>query len=417
MTSRTAIVLGAGMVGVCCGLALRRRGLDVVVVDRKQPGQETSYGNSGVLSRSSIFPINGPGLLRQLPRYALNRHPAVRWRFSLLTRPRWTAGFLAACTHSGTQRRARSLDELIRLSMGINRRLFEEAALSAHLRETGWLKLWRTAQGPALARAEAAALATFDIAAQLLDEDGIARLEPAAARVFTAGLLVTASASVDDPAAVVSGYAAHLADRGGILLKAEVRALLRTNTGWRVETTAGPRDADHVVVALGPWSADILRPLGIAVPLGFERGYHVHLASPAGGGPQRAVHDVDGGYVVSPMRAGARVTTGVELAGRDDPPRHGQIDRAARLAAETFGLGVRLDTKPWLGARPTLPDSLPMIGAFPGLPGLHAAFGHQHIGFSTGAGTGEIVAAMIAGAEPPIEVGAFAPGRSLRRLQ
>jgi D-amino-acid dehydrogenase len=137
----------------------------------------------------------------------------------------------------------------------------------------------------------------------------------------------------------------------------------------------------------------------------------MHLAMPERGGPQRSIYDVEGGYVVSPMRAGARVTSGVELAHRDAPGNTAQIDAAARMARETFGLGAAVEAKPWMGSRPTLPDSLPMIGEMPGALGLYAAFGHQHIGFSTGSGTGEIIAAAIAGQAPPIDASAFAAGR------
>jgi D-amino-acid dehydrogenase len=409
---KQVVVLGAGMVGVCCALSLRQRGLMVTVIDRREPGRETSFGNSGVFSRSSVFPINGPGLLQKLPVYMANRHPAVRWRASLLSNPRWIAGFLAECTAQSAARRSRALDGLIKLSMDLNRRLMTDAGLLAHLRETGWLKVWRSAEGAGLARTEASALGAFGIATQVLDGAEVARLEPhAAAAAFTAGVLITGSASVDDPGAVVAGYAALARDRGVEVLRAEVRALFRTTTGWRVETTAGSHDGDAVVVALGPWSAEILRPLDFRVPMGFERGYHVHLTIPDGRGPQRAIYDVDGGYVVSPMRAGARVTSGVELALRDAPANTAQIDAAALLARETFGLGAALEAKPWIGSRPTLPDSLPMIGEIPGALGLYAAFGHQHIGFSTGSGTGEIIAAAVAGEASPLDASAFMAGR------
>ncbi len=409
--AKQVVVIGAGMVGVCCALSLRRRGMVVTLIDRREPGQETSFGNSGVFSRSSVFPINGPGMLQKLPAYLANRHPAVRWRGSLLSNPRWILGFLAECTKNSTGRRSRALDGLIKHSMGLNRKLMGEAQLLSHLLETGWLKVWRGVDGAGTAQAEAAPLNSFGIATQVLDATGIARLEPHAAPVFKAGLLISDSASVDDPGAVVSGYAALARDRGVVILRAEARALYRTTTGWRIETTRDSHDGDAVVVALGPWSAELLRPLGFRVPMGFERGYHVHLAMPEGAGPQRAIHDVDGGFVVSPMRAGARVTSGVELAGRDALANNMQIDAAVRLARETFALGAPVEVKPWLGSRPTLPDSLPMIGELPGAIGLYAAFGHQHIGFSTGSGTGEIIAAAIAGEAPPIDASAFAAGR------
>jgi D-amino-acid dehydrogenase len=410
--SGTVIVLGAGMVGVSSALSLQARGYAVTVIDRKPPGRETSFGNSGVFSRSSVFPINGPGIWRQLPTYLTNRHPAVRWRKSLLRNPAWLLRFLAEANAASAIRRSRALDNLIRPSMDLNRRRIVDAGLTAHLRETGWLKVWRDPP-PGVAEAEARALGRFDIRTEVLDPPTIARLEPHAADVFRAGLHIVDSASVDDPGAIVDGFAQMFVRGGGTILHSECRALYATTTGWRVETGIGSHDADNVVVALGPWSADILRPLGYRIPLGFERGYHVHLANPEGAGPRRAIYDVDGGYVVSPMAAGARVTSGVELAARDALPDTSQIDAAAHLARATFGLGKQVEPQPWLGSRPTMPDCLPMIGPLPRHHGLYAAFGHQHIGFSTGAATGEIIAAQIAGTPPPVDATSFAPSRYL----
>lgn len=414
--SKQVIVLGAGMIGISCALSLQARGMSVTVIDRKSPGRETSFGNSGVFSRSSVFPINGPGIWRNLPGYLTNQSPAVRWRASALREPRWLLGFLAEATAESAARRSRALDDLIRASMSINRNRITALHLSHHLRETGWLKVWRT-QAAAIAANEAQALDGFGIHTKVVDAAGIAALEPAAAPVFQAGLHILDSASVDEPSAIVEGFALGFARDGGKLVQAEIRALLKTTTGWRVEGVLdGQRidnDADAVVVALGPWSADILAPLGFSVPLGFERGYHVHLATPEGVGPRRAVYDVDGGYVVSPMIEGARVTTGVELAARDAPANYAQIDRAEALARETFSLGARREETPWRGARPTLPDSLPMIGQLPRAHGLYAAFAHQHIGFSTGAATGEIIASLIEGSPTLIDATPFAPSRYL----
>ncbi len=413
----SVIVLGAGMVGVSCALSLQQRGCVVTALDRRPPGRETSYGNSGVFSRSSVFPINGPGIWANLPRYMTNTHPAVRWRGSMLRSPGWLAGFLAEASRASFVRRSRALDALIRPSMEINRRRIAAAGLSHHLRETGWLKLWRSPAQEAI-MSEARALADFAIRTEVLDAAAITRLEPHSKNAFRAGLHILDSASVDDPGAIVEGLALAFARAGGTLVQAEARALFRTTTGWRVELVDNAIpiqiDADNLVVALGPWSAEILSPLGYRVPLGFERGYHVHLAMRSGSGPQRAIYDVDGGYVATPMAPGARITSGVELSARDAPPDHRQIERAAELARATFGLGGQVEEQPWLGSRPTLPDSLPMIGALPHHHGLFAAFGHQHIGFSTGAATGELIADLVTGTPSTIDGTPFAPSRYLR---
>ena len=358
--SGRVIVLGAGMVGVCCALSLQARGNAVTLIDRKSAGRETSFGNSGVLSRSSVFPINGPGIWRNLPAYAMNRHPAVRWRGSLLREPRWIIGFLAEATAESVARRSRALDALIRVSMDINRERITAMQLTRHVRETGWLKVWRSPPR-GIAETEANALDGFGIKTRVLAPEAIAEIEPDATPVFRAGLHILDSASVDDPGALVEGFALAFARAGGTMLQAEARAVLATTAGWRIQGVANgqriDRDADAVVVALGPWSADILAPLGLRLPLGFERGYHVHLAMPEGHGPRRAIYDVDGAYVVSPMVDGARVTSGVELAGRDATPNHAQIDRAEELARRSQREGkspppLRCGRRPSRGAQP-----------------------------------------------------------------
>jgi D-amino-acid dehydrogenase len=174
----------------------------------------------------------------------------------------------------------------------------------------------------------------------------------------------------------------------------------------------GAISARHVVVALGPWSADILRPLGYRVPLAFERGYHREFKPNPARSLQRPIHDADGSFLMTPMEQRIRVTSGVELTGRDAPSSFAQIDAVVPLARGVVEFGDAVGDI-WRGARPTLPDSLPMIGPAPRHSGLWLAFGNQHIGFTTGPATGAAIAAMIGGAPPPFDATRFAPGRYL----
>jgi D-amino-acid dehydrogenase len=172
----------------------------------------------------------------------------------------------------------------------------------------------------------------------------------------------------------------------------------------------GELRARHVVVALGPWSADLLRPLGYRIPLATERGYHREYKPNPARKLLRPIHDAESAFLMTPMENGIRVTSGVELTDREAPSNFSQIDTVEPLARGVVEFGEQVgDT--WRGARPTLPDSLPMIGPAPRHRNLWLAFGNQHIGFTTGPATGEAIAAMIAGAAPPFDMTAFAPGR------
>jgi D-amino-acid dehydrogenase len=166
------------------------------------------------------------------------------------------------------------------------------------------------------------------------------------------------------------------------------------------------------VVALGPWSADLLRPLGYRVPLAYERGYHREFKPNPARSLQRPIHDAEGSFLMSPMENGIRVTSGVELTDRDAPSSFAQLDQVVPLARGVVEFGEAVGD-PWRGARPTLPDSLPMIGPAPRHAGLWLAFGNQHIGFTTGPATGTAIAAMIGGTAPPFDATPFAPSRYL----
>jgi D-amino-acid dehydrogenase len=403
-------VLGAGIVGVSAGIAARQRGLSVVVIDRREPGSETSYGNAGILSSGSILPLNKPSLWGTLPGYLGNTSAALRWNPVWVMRNLdWVARFLANAIPSRTRPRAIALHGLIDASLKLHREWIVKADAGHRIRETGWLKAWRS-DALESAKQEQAFLAEFGIESQVLDRQAISALEPNILPVYKTGLLHTQTASVDSPGAVVKAYARMLAGRGGVIRQSDIRSIEQAGDGWRVVLGDGAVLARHVVVALGPWSADLLRPLGYRVPLAAERGYHQEFAPNPARTLQRPIHDADGSFLMTQMENGIRVTSGVELTDRDAPSSFAQLDMVVPMARGVVEFGSAVG-EPWRGARPTLPDSLPMIGPAPRHPGLWLAFGNQHIGFTTGPATGAAIAAMISGDRPGFDASAFAPGR------
>ncbi len=406
------IVLGAGIVGVSAAYAARQRGLSVILADRREPGSETSYGNAGILSSGSIMPLNQPSLWNALPKYLTNRHPALRWDPAWAVRNAdWVIRFLANAAPSRLRPRATALHGLIRASLELHREWIVKAGAAQRIRETGWLKAWRS-DAVTAAKAEQAFLAEYGIESRLLDRQDISALEPDILPVYKVGLLHTQTASVDSPGAVVKAYARMFAGEGGEIRQSGVEAIAPDGDGWRVTLADGVISARHVVVALGPWSADLLRPLGYRVPLAFERGYHREFKPNPARSLHRPIHDADGSFLMTPMEQGIRVTSGVELTARDAPSSFAQLDAVVPVARSVVEFGEAVG-EPWRGARPTLPDSLPMIGPAPRHAGLWLAFGNQHIGFTTGPATGAAIAAMIGGVQPSFDVSAFSPGRYL----
>lgn len=410
--SADVIVLGAGIVGVSAAYAVRQRELSVILIDRREPGSETSYGNAGILSSGSILPLNKPSLWSALPSYVTNRNAALRWDPAWGIRNiDWLVRFLANATASRVKPRATALHGLIGASLKLHREWIVKADAAQRIRETGWLKAWRS-DAIAAAKEEQAFLAEYGIASQILDRQGISALEPNIVPVYKVGLLHTQTASVDSPGAVVKAYAQMFMGSGGQFRQSQIKAIVPDREGWRVELSDGAISARHVVVALGPWSADLLRPLGYRVPMGFERGYHREFKPNPARSLQRPIHDAEEGFLITPMEQGIRVTTGVELTARDAPSSFSQLDQVVPVARGVVEFGDAVG-EPWRGARPTLPDSLPMIGPAPRHSGLWLAFGNQHIGFTTGPATGAAIAAMIGGGTSSFDAQAFSPSRYL----
>ena len=419
LAGRKIAVLGAGMVGVCTALELQARGAHVTLIDRQTPGRETSYGNAGVLARSSLVPINNPGLLADLPRMLGNRRASLRYDLGFVLRnASWTLQFLDHARGRAFDQTASALDALIRLSIDRHRQLLSDCGLDAHLSDRGWIFLYRSAETYRRAAHSRAVMAAHGVDAVPLGAGELRDLEPGLNDIFPRALWIRDSYSVNNPGAVVEGYARAFADRGGTILQAEVLGLVARETGVAVSLRdRAELDVGHAVLCLGPWGRDFLERSGYRATMAYERGYHRHF----GGDPvrgnrilSRPICDTGGGYVLAPMQQGLRLTSGVELCDRAAPPDTRQIEMAERAAREAVDLGVALEDTPWLGSRPTFPDSRPVIGPLPGAPHLSVAFGHQHIGFMTGPGTATLMADLLEGVHPTIHPAAVRPDRFIR---
>ncbi|MBS7537427.1 NAD(P)/FAD-dependent oxidoreductase [Ancylobacter lacus] len=406
------LVLGAGIVGTSIALHLALRGQSVTLVDRRAPGEETSYGNAGLVEAASLYPVAFPRDFRALLDVALGRNPAANYHLSALPGlTRWMFNYWRASAPDRVLIYARVMQTLLSHSIAEHDHLAALAGAEHYFREGGWLKLYRTPQGLDVERREFPLARQYGLTAVEKSVDEALELEPALRPVFHGAVLWSDPHSVSSPGGVTKAYAAHFERLGGRLVQADARSLGAIPGGWRVETAKGRHDADRVVVALGPWARDLLDPLGVRVPLQVKRGYHMHYGAQGNAGLRRPVLDEEGGYVITPMEAGIRLTTGVEFARRDAPKSPVQLARTEALARDLFPLGPRLEPEPWMGCRPAFPDMLPAIGPVPRRPGLWLAIGHQHLGFTLGPVTGRLVAEMMTGADPVADPAPFAPGR------
>ena len=408
---RTAIVLGAGMIGVASGLHLQRRGWSVALVDRKEPGRETSYGNTGIIQSEIVRPLPMPRDAASLAKVAAGLTNDVRYRVAAL--PRHVGPLARYWWHSAPLRHARisaAYARLIRPAVAAHKEFIDAAGAGDLVRREGYRHLYREPAALAHAAAEAEALhKEYGVAFRALATDELARAEP--------GLTMRAAGAIhwlepwtcSDPGGLVAAYARLFESRGGTIHRGDATTLAETSAGWSVATSAGRLDAECVVVALGPWSPDLLRRLGYRFSLVRKRGYHRHYR---GNSTLRLpLVDKANGYAMAPMARGLRLTTGAEFTGPNAPPTPVQLRRAETAARELLALGEAVEIDPWFGTRPCMPDMLPVVGRAIRHRGLWMNFGHGHQGFTLGPITGRLLAELMSGEAPVVEPHPYRPER------
>ncbi|MFD0667025.1 NAD(P)/FAD-dependent oxidoreductase [Ramlibacter sp. MAHUQ-53] len=410
--SRSVIVLGAGMVGTCTALHLALRGHAVTLVDRREPGRETSYGNAGIIQREAVEPYPFPQAWAQVARAAFKRGAAVSYHLgALLPQARALARYWV---NSRPQRHAaisRAYACLIAHALTEHQALVARAGADDLVRREGFRFVFREAATMRDAVAHAQALADLHgLRLAVLDADALAHAEPGLRLRLPGGLHWLDPWTVSDPGELVGGrYAGLFTREGGRFLAGDAATLRPAGAGWRVRTEAGEVEAEHAVIALGPWSDALLRSLGYRYPLFVKRGYHRHYRG--GVAPRLPLLDADAGYVLAPMVQGVRLTTGAEFALIDAPPTPVQLDRAQVLARQLFELPEPVEARPWLGARPCTGDMLPVIGAAPRHRGLWFNFGHAHQGFTLGPVSGRLLSELIEGEATVVDPAPYAPAR------
>jgi len=306
MRKTDVCILGAGIVGVSAALQLQARGRSVSIVERRDgAGLETSFGNAGLIERSSIKPYFFPRDPARLLKYAFNLLPEAHYHLSAL--PAVGPWLVKYYLGSGPERAAHSFAAfrpLIENSLSEHAPLIAAAGAERLVRHDGWLKIFRHARSFDVGAAEADRMRAFGLAIDALDPAGVAALEPALAPV-AGGLHFRDTAAIVDPGALSKAYADLFTARGGVFLSGDARTLQADADGWRVETAEGPLACRDAVVALGPWSDVIFGALGYRMPLAVKRGYHMHYRLQGNAVLHRPVLDTESAFLLAPMRAGA----------------------------------------------------------------------------------------------------------------
>lgn len=386
------VVIGAGIVGACIAHALRTRGDRVLLVDRDEPGHGASFGNSGALSPGSVAPLAMPGVLSGVPTMLLDPQGPLYLPPAYLPRALpWLARFVAAARPGEVARIAKALADLHRGAIDAHLDLARTVGAGDLIVRRGHLHLYPDEAALAKDAAGWALRTEHGIGFERLDRAGIEALEPAVGPRYRIGVFLPDHATVVDPHGYVQRIVAAFAASGGRFVRSAVQAVAPAGGRWRVDTATGGIDAGHVVVAAGAWSAGLLAPLGLRLPLETQRGYHARFTGVA---PvvSRTVVLADRKAFVAPMLDGLRIGGTVEFGGLERDPDWARAHTLAGFARETFhGLEeARVET--WMGHRPCFPDTLPRVGPAQGHAGLWLAFGHGHLGLTDSANTARLLA-------------------------
>jgi D-amino-acid dehydrogenase len=410
--TQDVIVIGAGIVGVCCALEAQRLGKSVTIIDRLPPAEGASFGNAGVLGAQGVVPIGMPGVLKDVPKMLLDPlGPLVIRRRGFLTRTLpWLLRFRRASRPEEVRRISSAMHALHTTTVELHRRLAAEAGVPELITDQSYLVLYRKPEAadlealPWRLRREAGAKI------ERFEGGVIQEMEPALSPIYKAAVRYGPMGTTLHPQKLTQAYAKLFVERGGTIVQEEVVSLRPEGSRTEVLTKTGRHSAQNIVVAAGAWSARLVEPLGHKLALIAERGYHMTFAN-SGITLSHVLHEATRQVAINAMEHGLRIAGTDELGDPDDTALWKRAETLRTVAQEALpGINTSEGTR-WMGPRPGMPDSLPAIGPIKGHPNILLACGHGHLGLTAGPETGRIVASMIGGQRLNIDVTPYAPDR------
>ena len=406
-------IIGGGIVGVASALALQADGHAVTLIDRGNLEAAASFGNCGLLAVGEVVPISKPGVLTKIPKWLADpKGPLYVRPSALVTQLPWLLRFLWAGRASRVREIAAGMAPLLQRAGDDWRAAFADAGMPDALIPSENLFAMNARSDYEADQFTWGLRQLHGFGHRFVDRDELRQMEPALGGPITCGVLAKGWLQFSDPGAILSGLLALFAGRGGRLV---------TGDATRIETTGDRATAVHLadgqrlavetlVLAAGAWSGKLARNLGLRIPVAALQGYHHQLPRP-GAALNRPVLYSNGGFVLTPLTSGLRIGGTIEVAGQDPKP---DFRRADILAEKAKVILPSLDTTggtQWMGPRPFMPDTMPVIGKAPGQANVVLAFGHGQVGQTLGATTGRIVADLVSGRRPPVDLSPYRPTR------
>lgn len=399
------VVVGAGIIGTAIAHDLQKRGRQVVLVDRDAPGRGASFGNMASIAVTEFMPASRPAVWKQIPGWLLDPEGPVRVRPSYMPRllP-WFLRFIAASRPAklreleaqGATLCARALDDTLAL--------LRETGLEGEISEEGCLSLYTDEAEFKADRDHIEILERFDFPYEVIGRQAIKALEPELSERIGLAVLFPRNRSMKDPYRLVLALADRFTALGGRIETGEVTGFTRSDRMREVILKDGRRlPADEVVIAAGAFSARLAKDLGEPIPLETERGYHTQIMAP-GIMMKHSIIWPARAFMVTPTAGGIRVGGTVEMAGLDAPPDYRRSKITVKRAQEALPALRCEDFSEWMGHRPALPDTVPILSASARTRGLFYATGHGHLGLTYAATTARLMGELITGARPSVDL-------------
>ena len=369
---------------------------------------QTSFGNAGGISPGSVTPLGMPGIWKQIPRWLLddNAPLVIKGRYLPKALP-WLARFALQSRPSRVRQISKALEALNSPTFHAYQPLLEDAALTQLFHQSGQLFLYRNRQDMDKDTLTHELRLDGGASIEFLNAEEIREIEPAISPIFEAGYLMPDNGHCKDPYGLASGLVKMFVNKGGFLVKADVLDFIFDADGVSgLSTSTAALNTRRVVIAAGIWSKILCEKLGLSVPLESHRGYHATIEN-SNISLKHMCFPVDYKFAITPMSMGLRIAGTVEIAGLDDPPNYERVDKMIK-SCHTILNGLNSDHhSQWMGHRPCLPDSLPIIGESQKHPDIFFAFGHGHQGLVGASQTGKVIDEIVRGVVPSMNLSPF----------
>ena len=405
-------IIGAGIVGICAGIALVKRGYCVTILDHNPPGSQTSRGNAGGFGVTEVVPIAGPGVVRKIPGWLFDPYGplSIRWSHFPKLVP-WLRRFHGVSNQADHDEIAKSLGAILKRCTADTRNLVDAARLDHLMTYKGAITVYGSLKGFRQSEQEWRLRAHLGIELEYLDERRLRQLEPALENVEH-GWLMPEWFNTIDPHRLSLGLACYFQRLGGkIMEKKVVGFAINQGRVSHIEDEKGLHSiVDTLLISAGVWSGALCQRLGERVLLEAERGYNATIEDP-GIYLDRQIIFGEEKFVVSNIGNGLRIGGAAEFAGISAPANYKRSRRLVDIA-KTYLPQLNIESsQPWMGQRPSTPDSLPVIGGSTLFDNVFHAFGHGHLGLTMAATTGELIAGKINDETVPIELKPFSIDR------